>query len=295
MKKNTGFIILILFLISSCSSSSPVKYLPVQIKEADEFLVRGNSCLSEGKYSDAGKNFIKAYKNYSLADNLIGCGSSLTGLSTALFNQGREKEGFFVLQAAEKYFIQSGKDQDLETFLITKALMFIKNNKLEDAEKILGRINSSKLRFYIASAFLSLKLEKTDQALKFIHMVKKENAKSNSFYFYTLGMIFLETEDYSGAEENFKKALDIDKTRGNSPDTAADLYALFCVNKKKQNMDKALNYLMRSFKIYMITGNRPESEKIIKEIKILKNTGNQDIWNEKIFMNLLTNGSLNEQ
>ncbi len=286
--KKTVFILLILFLISGCSSH-PVKYIPVQIKTGDEFLVRGNTCLGEGKYSKAGKIFIKAYKNYSLNDNLIGCGSSLTGLATALFNQGREKESFLVLQAAEKYFIQSGKVKEQETFLTTKALMLIKNNQLEKAGKILAGINVSTTRLYIARAFLNLKLGNTDQAFNFLTKVNKEDLESNSFYFYTLGLVLLEKEDFSACEKNLKKALDIDKARGNSPDIAADLYALFCLKKKEKEMNTALDYLMRAFKIYVITENTVQSEKIINEIKILKNNGNKDIWNEKFFMNLLTN------
>ncbi|MDY0131496.1 MAG: hypothetical protein RBR53_02400 [Desulforegulaceae bacterium] len=289
MKKNIlklFFLIYILSLLFSCSSKSSTPVTEF-VSQADQHLIRGNELLKQGNYDNAGTNFLKSYTKYSLSDDLEGCGASLVGLGITLFNQQREEEAYLVLNKAENYFSFSKNPQDILSFYITKALLFIEKQKFDQAFELLKNSESkgsTDKRLAPSLAFLEIKRNNFEKAKNYLN--KKEDT---SFYYYVSGIYELETKNYETALINLEKALLKDKTQGNISETASDLEALSRVYLETKDYKKSENYLLRAIKVYILINKIDKANKLIEKFKEIPRDKNHDMNLENFFIELWIN------
>ncbi|MGM0418846.1 MAG: tetratricopeptide repeat protein [Thermodesulfobacteriota bacterium] len=284
------FFAAVLLLFTSCSGHE-IKQIPEQLKQGDQRLARGNILLKQGNSDEAGRHFLKAYKAYSLADDLQGCGASLTGLAISLFSQARKSEAELFLDKAKNCYKASRDTQSLDSFYITKSLLYLRCNETEKGEKTINKVSpdTNDERLDTTLAFLELKKNNTEKAYQHINRVNPFILDNKSFFYYTKGLIDMEIEDYISCEKNLLKALELDKNSGSTLRTASDLEALFNLYKKQGNIEKAENYLLRALKIYTITDNKTRKNILIRDLKNLGENANKDMSVEKYFLDLWEN------
>ncbi|MDY0361717.1 MAG: hypothetical protein RBR08_09705 [Desulforegulaceae bacterium] len=285
MKKN--FLFGLLFLIFFSCSSKNTNQAPELLSQADQRLVRGNELLQQGDYGEAGINFLKSYTDYSLSDDLIGCGASLTGLGIALFNQSRNSEAELVFKKAEKYFESSKNFEELSCFYVTKALILIENQKYDKALALLNQAKEKGThdqRIMPAIALICLKTQKTDEAKIYL-----TNKNDSSFYFYVAGLLDFENKNFEDSKSNLEKALEIDKTKGNVTALAADLEALSNLFIKTNDNQKASDFLLRSIKINILTNKIAKANKQIERLKQISPDKTHDMNVENFFIELWMN------
>ncbi|MCB9493810.1 MAG: hypothetical protein H6681_00015 [Desulfobacteraceae bacterium] len=286
MKKNILFCLLFIIFFS-CSSKTTTPAPPELLSQADERLVRGNDLLQQGDYDEAGFNYLKSYTDYSLSDDLNGCGASLAGLGISLFRQDRKSEAELVLKKAEKYFVSSNNSQELLAFYVTKALILIEYQKYDEAESLLNHVKEKGLkdqRIMPALALISLKTGRSDDAENYL--TYKNNS---SFYYYVSGLFDFENGNFETSKSNLEKALEIDKTKGNVAALAADLEALSNLYIKTNDHQKASDFLLRSIKINILTNKIDKANKLIERLKQISPDNNTDMSVENFFIELWMN------
>jgi|GEM_PF-4674685 tetratricopeptide (TPR) repeat protein len=285
-----SFFAAVLLLFTSCSGHE-IKPVPEQLKQGDQRLVRGNSLLKQGNSEEAGRQFLKAYKAYSLADDLQGCGASLTGLAVSLYSRDRKNEAELFLDKAETCYISAEDIQSLDSFYITKSLLYLRSNDTEKGEKAINKVSLDVKdeRLGTALAFLELKKTNIKKAYQYISSVNPTSLDNKSFYYYTKGLINMEQDNYISCEENLLKALEFDKNSVNVLRTASDLEALYNLYKKQGDIEKAENFLLRALKIYTITDNKTRKDLLIKDLKKLDKNANKDMSVENYFIELWEN------
>lgn len=286
MKKNILFCLLFIIFFS-CSSKTTTPAPPELLSQADERLVRGNDLLQQGDYDEAGFNYLKSYTDYSLSDDLNGCGASLAGLGISLFRQDRKSEAELVLKKAEKYFVSSNNSQELLAFYVTKALILIEYQKYDEAEALLNHVKEKGLkdqRIMPALALISLKTGRSDDAENYL--TYKNNS---SFYYYVSGLFDFENGNFETSKSNLEKALEIDKTKGNVAALAADLEALSNLYIKTNDHQKASDFLLRSIKINILTNKIDKANKLIERLKQISPDNNTDMSVENFFIELWMN------
>jgi tetratricopeptide (TPR) repeat protein len=279
-------ILCILPLAFSCSSKQTNGVSDI-LSEADQRLVRGNELLRQGEYNEAGMNFIKSYTNYSLSDDLRGCGSSLTGLGISLFNQNRSIESDLVFKKAENYFQASKRPLELLSFYITKSLLLIEQEKFDKAEKLLKdaeKKDSKDQRLKPALALLELKKNNPEKAFEYLS--EKGNT---SFYFYVSGLLEIEKQNFEKALSDLEKALEKDKKEGNVSQTAGDLEALSNLYLKTGDKQKAKNCILRAIKIYILIDKIDRANKLIETLKKISSELEEDMSVENFFIELWMN------
>lgn len=289
MKKKflKSILILCIFtLVFSCSSKQTNGVSDI-LSEADQRLVRGNELLHEGEYNEAGIYFLKSYTNYSLSDDLIGCGASLAGLGISLFNQNRQTEAELVFIKAEKYFESSNNMQELLAFYVTKALILIESQKYDKAQALLNHAKEKGFkdqRIMPALALISLKTGRSDDAK--IYLADKNNS---SFYYYVSGLLNFENGNFETSKSNLEKALEIDKAKGNVTALAPDLEALANLFIKTNDNQKAADFLLRSIKINILVNKIDKANRQIERLKQISTDNTTDMSVENFFIELWMN------
>ncbi len=190
-----------------------------------------------GKSSDAVLFFNESFNIYMDIKDVEGAVQALSNKAAALIDNGMFKDAQDTLRKADK--IAQEKGFALAALLKNKGILLFKKKEYIRSEKLMKK---------------ALDLTKPDDLI--------DIAAIN----FALGKLMLETDRHKKALEFFKKALEADKKSLFYKGIADDLSATALACEKLCDHKKALNYYIRSVKIYALLGDK---KKVVGQIVIL--------------------------
>jgi len=164
-----------------------------------------------------------------------GAVQSLSNKSAALIEDGRLEEASNVLSLAES--LAKNNKKLSATLLKNRGILLIREKEFKSAEDILKKA-----------------LDKVEPA----------NFSEIAAINFALGKLMVETKRPENAVEYFKEALSADQSSEFIKGTADDLAAIGTVYYNQDKHELAVNFFIRSIKIYALMGNEKKVHKIME-------------------------------
>lgn len=278
-----------LVLFAACASPKKAALSPLQ-EEAVNLNQRGVEFALAGDISRALAEFQRALKNNRAIDNRKGVVIALLNMGRIYLEDERYADAIGVLEEAVsisesigerqlmaegyattgKYYYATGNDIKASEFL-EKAIDL---DRKEGDKAVGGRLNLLAL-VYLRNGKVKEAEDTFKEALSYNTSSGNHLETANSYR--GIGDILEAKEMLKDAKGLLEKALDSDKTAGNSRKIAIDLARLGNLSLKGKDHKEALDYFMRAYDANINSDNIDAAARDIDNIiKVYKETGDAD-------------------
>lgn len=288
----TGLVLIWLGALGGCSSAPKDQPPPRSTAlEAAKFAKYGNTFFNEARYEKAAEMYTLAMNNYIRIDDQLGRAICYNALGkTYLAQDAVEKAQRMFESAAETLTIfepvaaaaPDVKEAAAETYNNLGEFAYKAGNAdtalqwfergivlLEEEEKAhenaLAILLHNRGSVYRARGDLTAAQQEFQKALEI--NTKRENLVEMASNHYMLGVVALQTENYSAAVRHAETALDYDKLIENSVGIGHDLFLLGRSEIASGRTEVGREYLMRARNIFAALKLERDYEKVVEYLQ----------------------------
>jgi len=273
MNKVTGFFILIILALSSCSTA-PKNNGDINVlrRSAEIGLEAANKAAGLGNFANARNLLIEYKKQAVMADDSSLIIRICLSYGNVLLSLGKTDEAYAEWDQAVAEAQKSGDKELLSVTRIFRARGNLLSGRasaqsvLDEVNREIGNVKTNKL--YIAYSWQTKGLAQRDlnsyteaeaSIKKSLEINEKEKALENASYdWYTIASIRSMAGNSSGALQALESAIKIDRRIENSFGLAANWRAIGDIYRKMGKNEDALDAYKRSRAIFDALGNKDE-------------------------------------
>ena len=283
------------FILSACAGGKPAHRPPKHISAGMEAIKKGNGWFKKGCYRHCLEYFFMAHELFTASDQPKGVSMSLNNIGNVYRITGDTKKAILYYEESFQICMLSHDYEGAVQAISNRAAGLIKENKLEEAEKVLDTADSiaDKNNLVFVSllknrGILFIKKKEYDHAQDILHKalasVDPKNNLDTATVNYALGTLMLKTGKFEIAVPFFQEALDADRISGFYKGIADDLSAMGTAFTHLEKYDTALNYFKRSIKIYALIRDHENVTKIREHLDMVSEKTGADSTLTKYFV-----------
>jgi len=287
---NITLLVLIFFLNACAGSDVSVTPVNKKVSQGMKQIIKGTENYHRGCYDNAMAYFLRAHELFATIDHLKGIAMSMNNMGSIYMKIGDYETAILFFDEAHQIYSDIKHDADAAKALSNMAVALMKTGKFDEAEKSLDRAENISDVFASGPSILkhraTLHINRNDfQKAEDLLITALSKTGTNDFSSvgsinFALGDLMKRTERYDEAIKHFTAALDADREAAISSAIAEDLSAIGEIYSLQEQYDKAVDYLKRSLKIFLLTEN-PE------KIDAVKNALNMAAENADVDMRVI--------
>ena len=301
MKKLIISTILLSVFFFACAGGKPLskyeKNFACGIKEIN----KGIKIYNKGCYKRSLYHFFMAHEIFTSSDMLKGVAMSLNNIGSVYRITGKNSEAALFFNESFNIYMDIKDFDGVVQALSNRAAALIDNGMFKEAEDTLKKADKIAHEKGLAFAALlknrGILLFKKKEYIRSEELMKKalgltepDNLIEVAAINFALGKLMFETDRHKKAAGFFKKALEADKKTVFYKGIADDLSATALVYEKLHDHKKALNYYIRSVKIYALLGDKKKVGIQIAILDKLSKKTDTDIKSTKYFLKQWSEG-----
>ena len=256
---------------------------------------KGIKMYNKGCYQRSLDHFFIAHEIFTSSDMLKGIAMSLNNIGSVYRITGKSPDAVLFFNESFNIYMDIKDVEGAVQALSNKAAALIDNGMFKEAEDTLKKADKIAQKKGLAMApllknrgillFKKKEYVRSEEFMKkALGLTKPDDLIDIAAINFALGKLMLETDRHKKAAKFFKKALEADKKALFHKGIADDLSATALAYEKLCDHKKALNYYIRSVKIYALLR---DEKKVADQIVILDNLSKKtdtDIKSTKYFL-----------
>lgn len=250
-------------LILGCAGGRSALEPPAHLRAGKSDAAKGAELYRKGCHAAALEQFFTAHRKFRAADRLADSASALNNIGTVYRATGDAETALLFFQESRTLFDRVGNIDGAIQALANAAAALMDLERLDEAGALLDKAESllpgpSAPAYLIKNrGILAMKRDRTEEAETLLRQALERTASDDAgargAIFSALGDLMGRTGRPNAAAENYRAALEADRTAGNHRGMADDLLALADLAPTPA---EEIALLKRSIQIYALMENR---------------------------------------
>jgi tetratricopeptide (TPR) repeat protein len=230
----------ILFGLGACSSAPKDQPPPRSTAlEAAKFAEYGNSFFNEARYEKAAEMYTLAMNSYIRIDDQLGTAICYNALGKTFLAQG-------AVEKAQRMFAAAA-----ETLTIFEPIPTAAPNVKKTAAETYNNLGE----FAYRAGNVSTALQWFEQGIKLLEESEKELADALAILLHNRGSVYRARGDFAAARQEFQRALEINTNRKNFIEIASNHYMLGVIALQTENYSAAVRYAQSALEYDKLSEN----------------------------------------